>query len=85
MSSSEFYGLDFPGLIGSYIGSDCCRYYFLRLLGFLWAIDGPTNSAAIDPLIIVVVSRCLELMSLLGMVLDLNYKVASFLSLQQFV
>ena len=61
-------------------------FYFLRFSGFLWAIDGPTNAAAIDPPIIVAVPGCLELLSLLGMTLDLNYdKVTSFLSLQLFI
>ena len=73
-SSSEFYRFDFPGSIGS----DCRRFYFLRFSGFLWAIDGPTNAAAIDSLIIVAVPGCLELVSFLGMVLDLNYKVFCF-------
>ena len=37
------------------------------------------NAAAIDPLIIVVVPGCLESVSFLGMVLDLNYEVSCFL------
>ena len=54
-SSSMFCWLDFPGSIGSYVGSNCCRFYFLRFSGFLWAIDGLKNVVAIDPLIIVTV------------------------------
>ena len=82
----RFLLVDFPVSIGSYVGSDCRRIYFLRFSGFLWAIDGPTNAAAIDPLINVAVPSCLELVSLLGMTLDLNYEVASFFwSLQLFV
>ena len=55
--------VDFPGFSWFLCWFHLSQVLFLRFSGFLWAIDGPTNAVAIDPLIVVMVPGCLELIT----------------------